>query len=135
MASIFTKIVAGEIPSAKVAETENEIAFLDIAPWAKGHTLVVPKAETPKLEELSEEDAKSLMGFLQRVVRAVSEARGGVDCNVLLNNGPGAGQEVPHVHFHVVPRGDDPDFRFGRRLSYADGEAASVAEEIAAKFK
>ena len=130
MASIFTKIIAGEIPCAKVAASESEIAFLDIAPWPKGHTLVVPKTEVVRLEELDAEQVQSLMSFLQQTARAVSKAFGGCDYNILLNNGPESGQEVPHVHFHIIPRGGDPDFSFARRLEYADGEMVEVAAKI-----
>ena len=99
MASIFSKIIEGSIPSVKIDETENEIAFLDIMPCAEGHTLIVPKKEVERFEDMDPQDTASLMKFLHRIAKAVSSAFGGVDYNVILNNGVQAGQEVMHVHF------------------------------------
>ena len=103
MASIFTKIINGEIPCEKIHESDHAIAFLDIAPYTFGHTLVVAKREEARLENLPSEEAAALMHFLQEVARAVSQAYGGCDYNAFLYNGPDAGQEVPHIHFPHYP--------------------------------
>ena len=115
MASIFSKIIEGSIPSVKIDETENEIAFLDIMPCAEGHTLIVPKKEVERFEDMDPQDTASLMVFLHRIAKAVSSAFGGVDYNVILNNGVQAGQEVMHVHYHIIPRSERSSRMFGNR--------------------
>ena len=102
MASIFTKIIQGEIPCEKIIETDAEIAFLDIMPSASGHTLVIPKFEVMRLEDLPETQAISLMRTLQQVAKAVCTAFDGIDYNLILNNGANAGQEVEHIHLSLI---------------------------------
>ena len=130
MASIFTKIIQGEIPCEKIYETNSEIAFLDIMPCAKGHTLVIPKLEVKRLENLPESQALSLMGTIQCVAKAVSSAFDGIDYNLILNNGSNAGQEVEHVHFHVLPRPKGSLRPFHQRSNYAEGEMQEVGAKI-----
>ena len=97
---IFCAIVAGTSPSYRIAETQHAVAFLDIAPMAPGHCLVVPKRHSVTLHETDEDAAADCGRLLTRVARAVGVA----NYNVLQNNGAGAGQEVAHVHFHVIPK-------------------------------
>ena len=130
MASIFSKIIEGSIPSIQIDETENEIAFLDIMPCAEGHTLIVPKKEVERFEDMDPEDAATLMMFLQRVSRAVSSAFGGVDYNLILNNGVQAGQEVMHVHFHIIPRLERTSRMFGNRKNASTEELQQTADKI-----
>ena len=130
MASIFSKIIEGSIPSIQIDETENEIAFLDIMPCAEGHTLIVPKKEVERFEGMDPEDAATLMMFLQRVSRAVSSAFGGVDYNLILNNGVQAGQEVMHVHFHIIPRLERTFRMFGNRKNASTEELQQTADRI-----
>ena len=98
MASIFSKIASGEIPSYKIAEDENYYAFLDIFPLAKGHTLVIPKKEVDYLFDLDDETLKGLSAFSKRVAKAIDKT---IDCKrvgvVVL------GLEVPHAHIHLIP--------------------------------
>jgi histidine triad (HIT) family protein len=101
---IFCKIVAGQIPAAKVLETDSAIAFLDIAPVAPGHTLLAPKEHFATLAETPPALAAALGSELPRLVRAVLAGTGAAALNVVQNNGRDAGQLVPHVHFHLVPR-------------------------------
>ena len=124
MASIFSRIIQGELPCEKIDETDNEICLLDISPFTEGHTLVIPKREVARFEELPETEALSLMHTMQRVSKAVCKAYGGADYNIQLTNGPGAGQEVPHVHFHIIPRPDG--LRVPNLGKYADGQMAEV---------
>ena len=105
--TVFTKIIRGEIPCHRVWEDERVFAFLDIAPLAPGHVLVVPKEPAPTLDALSEESAAAVGRVLPRIARAVMAATGTRDYNVLQNNGVAAHQAVPHVHFHVIPKPDD----------------------------
>ena len=130
MASIFSRIIQGELPCEKIDETDNEICLLDISPFTEGHPLVIPKREVARFEELPETEALSLMHTMQRVSKAVCKAYGGADYNIQLNNGPGAGQEVPHVHFHIIPRPDG--LRVPNLGKYADGQMAEVGALVRA---
>lgn len=132
MPSIFTRIIAGEIPCHRVYEDRHVIAFLDIGPLSRGHVLVVPKEERERLHELSEESAAALGSALRRVAAAVVRATGCADYNVLQNNGTAAHQAVMHVHFHVIPRhadGTGLGIRWDARTLPAD--AAALAQSIA----
>jgi histidine triad (HIT) family protein len=102
--SLFDKILSGEIGCHRVYEDEHTLAFLDIAPLAPGHTLVIPKEAREYLHQLSDEAAAALGRALARVARAVLAATGAEHYNVLQNNGESAHQAVPHVHFHIIPR-------------------------------
>ena len=104
MASIFSKIIAGEIPSHKVYEDELVYAFLDIGPLSAGHTLVIPKEAVATLDQLSDESAQAIGRVLPRLCRAVQAVTGCKDFNVLQNNGAPAHQAVDHVHFHIIPK-------------------------------
>ncbi|HJL87823.1 MAG: HIT family protein [SAR324 cluster bacterium] len=130
MASIFSKIIEGSIPSIQIDETENEIAFLDIMPCAEGHTLIVPKKEVERFEDMEPQDTASLMVFLHRISKAVSSALGGVDYNLILNNGVQAGQEVMHVHFHIIPRLERTSRMFGNRKNASTEELLQTADKI-----
>ena len=102
--TIFGKIIAGQIPCHKVYEDESVLAFLDINPLTRGHTLVIPKEPAETLDTLSDESAAALGRVLPRICRAVIAATGVSQYNVLENNGAGAHQAVLHVHFHVIPK-------------------------------
>ena len=132
MASIFTQIINGAIPCEKIHESEHAISFLDIAPCILGHTLVVTKREVARLEDLPAEEAAALMHFLQEVAKAVSQAFGGVDYSVALYNGPHAGQEVPHIHFHIIPYPAGVSVNFKKRLNYSDDERKQTGDKIRA---
>jgi histidine triad (HIT) family protein len=132
--SIFSRIIAGEIPCQKVFENERVFAFLDINPLAEGHTLLIPKQETARFEDLDPDLAGELGRQLPAIARAVMAATGAEGCNILLNNGPVAGQEVPHVHFHIIPRqaGDGLGYRWNKQK--ADPQAlAALADRIRAQ--
>ena len=102
--TIFDKILSGDIPCYRVYEDDHVLAFLDVAPLAPGHTLVIPKERKARLHQLSDEAAAGLGRALPRICRAVLQATGAADYNVLQNNGSAAHQVVMHVHFHVIPR-------------------------------
>ncbi len=99
-------------------------------PCAEGHTLVIPKLEVKRLEDLPESEALSLMRTMQHVAKAVSAAFDGIDYNLILNNGANAGQEVEHVHFHVLPRPHGSSRPFHQRAKYAEGEMQEVGAMI-----
>lgn len=130
--TIFSKILAGEIPCHRVYEDEAVLAFLDVNPLSPGHTLVIPKEAKATLDQLSDESSAAIGRVLPRIARAVLAATGASEFNVLQNNGPGAHQAVFHVHFHIIPK-----TREGRGLgvgwqpgSLEDG--AGLAAKIAA---
>ncbi len=129
--SIFARIIAGEIPCHKVFENEHVLAFLDIRPLADGHTLVMPRRSVERFEQLTPDEAAALAQALQVVARKVLAITGAPAYNILENNGREASQEVPHVHFHIVPRrkGDGLGFRW--KPQERDPQAlAELAERI-----
>jgi histidine triad (HIT) family protein len=102
--TIFDKILDGEIPCHRLYEDDRVLAFLDVGPLSRGHTLVIPKERKAQLHELSDESAAALGRVLPRLCRAVVKATGATAYNVLQNNGRAAHQAVMHVHFHVIPK-------------------------------
>lgn len=102
--TIFDKIIAGEIPCHRVYEDDKVLAFLDIAPLSRGHTLVIPKERATRMDQLSDESAAALGRVLPRICRAVMKATGASAYNLLQNNGADAHQAVMHLHVHVIPR-------------------------------
>ena len=109
MASIFSRIIAGEIPSYKIAENDMFYAFLDVFPLVEGHTLVVPKKETDRLFDLSAEELSSILQFAQPIARAIEKAFPCQRCGVSV-----VGLEVPHAHVHLVPIQSADDLNFTR---------------------
>ncbi|MCL4124377.1 UNVERIFIED_CONTAM: hypothetical protein GTU68_046544 [Idotea baltica] len=128
--SIFTKIINGEIPCYKVAENNDFIAFLDINPNAKGHTLVVPKKEENKIFDLSKEDYLDLMNFSYEVAKALEKS---IPCNRIGMSV--IGLEVPHVHVHLVPIHIMADMQFTKKEKLTDKEFITLADTIAKNFK
>jgi histidine triad (HIT) family protein len=105
--TIFTKIIAGEIPCFRIYEDDKVFAFLDINPLSRGHTLVIPKEPAETLDQLSEESAAALGRALPRISRAILRATAATAFNLLQNNGATAHQAVLHVHFHIIPKYED----------------------------
>ena len=133
---IFCRIVEGEIPSRTVYETDGALAFLDANPLAPGHTLVIPPAHHQHLQELDGHSAHALYETLHDLVPVVEDAVDADASNVAFNNGPAAGQEVPHVHGHIIPRfegdGGNPIHAIaGERPELSDAELDDIADDIA----
>lgn len=128
--SIFTKIINGELPCYKVAEDDHFIAFLDINPNAKGHTLVVPKKEENKIFDLSKDDYLALMDFSYRVAKALKKA---ISCERIGMSV--IGLEVPHVHVHLVPTNIMVDMQFTKKESFTKDEFLALVESIAGEFE
>jgi len=101
---LFCAIAAGRVPAHVVYEDDRVVAFLDIHPSAPGHTLIIPRAHVTRIEDLSPEDASALFTALHRLTKPIREAVEAEAATVGINDGPGSGQEVPHVHIHVIPR-------------------------------
>lgn len=129
MASIFTRIIKGELPSYKIAETDEFLAFLDINPNAKGHTLCITKQEVNKIFDLDPEVYIRLMEFSRKVAIALEKA---VSCKRV--GMTVIGLEVPHVHVHLIPLNNMKDMDFGHKKNFSKEEFQQLAEEIKASF-
>jgi len=130
MASIFTRIVNGEIPCYKIAEDENYLAFLDVSPLAKGHTLVVPKAEVDYIFDIEDEHHKDLWNFAKKVAQALKKA---VPCKRI--GIAVIGLEVPHAHIHLIPMNKVSDMNFASpKLSFPASEMEETAQKIRSQF-
>lgn len=104
MGCLFCAIASGDIPSNRIHEDERTLAFLDINPLQRGHALVIPKAHADRLEDATPGDAAAVIQAAQRIAPALCEAVGATDATIAINNGPDAGQEVGHLHLHIIPR-------------------------------
>ena len=134
MDCIFCKIAKGEIPSSKIYEDDNYLAFLDINPVAHGHTLVIPKIHTADIFDTPESVFSGLTAIAKKIAKAVVCATAAEGVNFSINNGAAAGQAVFHIHIHLIPRkvADNlPPWPHGR---YASGEAEKIAEDIRRKL-
>jgi len=125
MASVFTKIINGELPSYKIAEDDHFIAFLDVNPNAKGHTLCVPKEETDKIFELGEYMYLQLMQFSRKIAIALEKT---IECKRI--GMAVVGLEVPHVHVHLIPLNDMKEMTFKHKISLTPEEFTALAEKI-----
>ena len=126
MATIFSKIIAGEIPSYKVAEDENYYAFLDINPLAKCHTLVVPKVEVDYIFDLEDETLAGMVKFAKRVAHKIKEQTGCVKVAMVV-----LGLEVPHAHIHLIPMNSEKDVDFtAPKLKLTPEEFAEIAAKL-----
>jgi histidine triad (HIT) family protein len=133
-ATIFTKILKNEIPCHRVYEDQDVLAFLDVNPLSRGHTLVIPREPAETLDQLSPEAAAAIGRVLPRIARAVLAATGAKSFNVLQNNGVAAHQAVMHVHFHIIPKHDDGSgLGIGWSPHKIDG-GAELAKAIAEKL-
>lgn len=130
MASIFTKIVNGEIPCHKIAESDDFLAFLDIFPLAKGHVLVIPKVETDSIFDVEENNYAKLWVFARQVAKAIEKSIPCKRVGVAV-----IGLEVPHAHIHLIPLQSVEDINFTRpKLKLAPEEFQSIAEKIKAQI-
>jgi histidine triad (HIT) family protein len=130
MASIFTKIIAGDIPSYKIAENDNFFAFLDINPNSKGHTLCVPKKEVNKIMDMDEVSYLGLMAFSRKVGKAIEAA---MDCKRV--GITVIGLEVPHVHVHLIPLNSMADATFMNKIELTPDEFEEIALKIRSKMQ
>lgn len=129
MATLFTKIISGEIPSYKVAENDDFLAFLDINPNSKGHTLCIPKKEVDKIFDLDEVTYTALMQFSRRVALAIEKA---VPCKRI--GMTVIGLEVPHAHVHLIPLHSMENARFTQKEQLSEDEFKAVATKISSQF-
>ena len=129
MSSIFTKIIKGEIPAYKVAEDDNYLAFLDVNPNAKGHTLCIPKQEINKIFDMEEEHYLGLMKFSRKVAKALEKT---VPCKRV--GVAVVGLEVPHVHVHLIPLNEMDEMRFVNKVKLEKEEFEALAKAISANM-
>jgi histidine triad (HIT) family protein len=128
--TIFGRIVAGEIPCHKIAESEEFFAFLDIYPLSKGHTLVIPKKETDYLFDIDDDTLGRMMIFAKKIAKAIEKV---VECQRV--GVAVIGLEVPHAHIHLIPITKESDMQFGNpKLQLAKEEFEEIAEKIRAKI-
>lgn len=131
MATIFTKILAGDIPSHKLAETDDYYSFLDIRPLQKGHALVIPKRENDYIFDLEDEDLAGLMVFAKRIAKAMDAV---IPCERI--GVAVVGLEVPHTHIHLIPINSVSDMDFSKPITDMEQEEfKSIAEKISAALK
>lgn len=130
MDCIFCKIIEGELPSAKVYEDKRIVAFLDINPINKGHTLIIPKEHYNNLNEIPLDLLKELIVVIQKLSRPVMEVVGADGFNLGFNNGQAAGQIVDHVHFHIIPRFKNDNLHPWPGKTYQESEIKRIAESI-----
>ncbi len=129
--TIFSRIVAGEIPSYKCAESENFYAFLDINPLQKGHTLVIPKREVDYFFDLTDEEIAEMQVFAKHVAQAIKQA-----CPCIKVGQAVLGLEVPHAHIHLVPMQNEGDLNFANaKLQITPEEMQQIAANILASFQ
>jgi len=123
---IFCKIILGEIPATKVYEDDTALAFMDIRPITKGHTLIIPKKHSQLVSELDEYTAAHLFKVVRKLDIAIRKLEGVKDITILVSDGPAAQQEVPHVHIHLIPRYEHD----GLGLRFPDGYGETPAPEL-----
>lgn len=129
MATIFTKIIAGEIPCYKIAEDENYFAFLDIRPVVKGHTLVVPKQETDYIFDLDDAALSKMIIFAKKVSKALQQI---VPCKRIALMV--LGMEVPHAHIHLLPVQNEAEFDIKNKHTFPDNEMNTIAQNVQKVF-
>ena len=127
---IFCKIIRGELPCYKIYEDEKVLAFLDLHPLSQGHTLVIPKKHAQDIFEIEPEELKQLILVVQKLSRIIMEKLGAQGINILQRNKTGAGQEVSHMHFHIVPRFDGDSVALPPESGYKEEDIKNIHERL-----
>ncbi|MGN1163562.1 MAG: HIT family protein [Candidatus Ornithospirochaeta sp.] len=132
MATVFEMIRDGEIPSTKIYEDDLCFVILDLSPVNKGHALVISKECAPTFTEVKDETLHHMINVAKKVDGKMRSVLGADGTNIMINNGPASGQEVPHLHIHVIPRysGDGKTFSFPSKEKYSEGEMAEYGERL-----
>lgn len=131
---LFCKIVAGEIPSYKIYEDENFLAFLDINPVAQGHTLVIPKKHSPNLLEMEDFLIKDLFVLVKKLAKHIKEKTKADGINILVNTEKEAGQIIFHTHIHIIPRFAGDGFQHWQGENYQEDEIEKIQSSLQIKF-
>ncbi|HLD58072.1 MAG TPA: HIT family protein [archaeon] len=133
---IFCRIVKGEIPSARIFESRNVLAFLDISPAARGHALVIPKKHFETLSEIPKKDLQELVLAVQEVARQIVILVGADGFNVIQSNKKSAGQVIPHLHFHIIPRTEGDALNFDwQHIEQDKEELAAFGKSLKQKLR
>lgn len=127
---VFCKIISGEIPSYKIYEDEHSLAFLDIKPVNPGHVLVIPKKHYQNLEEINEADLQALILTVKKIGARIKQELGVPGYNCYENNDPVAGQIIPHLHFHIIPRLENDGFKYWSGSDYLSGQAEELVRKL-----
>ncbi len=127
---IFCKIINGDLPTEKIYEDKDVLAFLTIGPNTKGHTIVVPKKHSKDLTEADDEDLHKVIEAIKMIAPKIVKAMGADGFNLGANNGSVAGQVIFHTHFHIIPRFSDDGLRHWHSFDYKEGEAKKIGEKI-----
>ena len=127
---IFCKIITGEIPGYKIYEDENTLAFLDINPVHPGHTLIIPKKHYANLEEITSDELCDLIKAVKIIGKGIKNGLQAEGYNIQVNNDPVAGQIIPHLHFHIIPRVQGDGLHLWPQGQYKEGEAGDIARKI-----
>jgi len=127
---VFCKIISGEIPAYKVFEDEKTLAFLDIKPVNPGHVLVIPKAHAQNLEEINPENLVALIQTVKRIGGLLKDKLQVEGYNIISNNDAIAGQVIPHLHFHIIPRRSGDGLPLWPGHDYQNGEAEQILEKL-----
>jgi histidine triad (HIT) family protein len=127
---VFCKIITGEIPSYKIYEDNDTFAFLDIKPVNPGHVLVVPKKHYQNMEEISDSDLQKIILIVKKIGAALKNKLGVIGYNINENNDLIAGQAVPHLHFHVIPRREEDGLKHWPGSAYLPGQAEDIIEKL-----
>ena len=135
MDCIFCKIIKGEIPSSKIYENDKVLAFLDIAPVHKGHTLVIPKEHYETILDIPEDLLKEVISVVKKVSKAVKQGVKSDGISIGQSNFKAGGQVVPHLHLHIMPRYSNDGLRFWPQQEYEEGEMNIYREKIAKFLK
>jgi histidine triad (HIT) family protein len=130
MECIFCKIVKGEIPSSKIYEDEEVLAFMDLFPVNRGHALIIPKEHYENLLEMDEEIVAKVSKIVRKVAEAVKKGVNAEGINISQSNGKVAGQEIMHTHFHVIPRFKEDELKMWPSRKYQDGEIEEYNDKI-----
>ncbi len=132
MATVFEMIISGDIPSVKLYEDDRVLVILDINPAVKGHALVISKTAYPNFTDCPADTLAHMMEIAQRVDRKMRQALGCDGTNILINNGPASGQEIPHLHIHVIPRYENDGQSLGfTKTKYEGDEISRMGERLA----
>ncbi len=131
METIFSRIISGELPSVKIHEDDLCIVILDINPIKKGHVLIISKKPYPSVAQCPEETLGHMMAIAKTIDGKLHKALACTGSNILINNGPSAGQEVPHLHIHVIPRFDNDGIKPNiHKESYSEGEMMAYGKRL-----
>ncbi len=132
---IFCKIVVGDVPAEKIYEDDKVVAFLDISPITKGHTLIIPKQHYKDILDTPDEVLSDLISAVKKIAPSVKRGVGADGFNLGVNNGAAAGQVVYHLHFHIIPRFEYDNLKMWEGSSYGEGEMEAIGKKIRSYLK